>query len=268
MPTPSGQTAPTPGKIGFKGILEFDDIRVGVTNFSVNFDSENPVQSSTARSSSPPAARRSSPANAFSASFKDRLTAEPGKDLPGSLDTEAMRATLSFKDGKVDAFKFDVDTLRVELGGVLTLTATDIRLDTGAVGTEKLLSVGAVGAEVNIGGLIIGGEARNFAILGNGKFKPQLGFGVVLSVGAATGDTFKWPSWLPIHITELGISWPKGIQEYPSEFVLTLSASVTGIHGIKGLHLLGRDRGGEDRRDEATERASSRSRTSRASVSA
>ena len=66
--------------------------------------------------------------------------------------------------------------------------------------------------------------------LGDGTFDTRPGFGVFLSVGAPTGDSFKWPSWLPIQINAIGIQW-RDIQADPSDFVLTLSASVTGIKG-------------------------------------
>ena len=54
---------------------------------------------------------------------------------------------------------------------------------------------------------MIGGEARNFAFLGDGSFKAKPGFGVFLSVGGADGSAFKWPTWLPIRIDPIGIQW-------------------------------------------------------------
>ena len=81
---------------------------------------------------------------------------------------------------------------------MLTITARDFRIDTGAGPTEDLVSFGAVGAEVKIGSLTIGGEARNFAFTRRRHVQGQPGFGVVLSVGGADGSAFKWPTWLPI----------------------------------------------------------------------
>ena len=96
----------------------------------------------------------------------------------------------------------------------------------------------SVGAEVRIGDVVIGGEARNFAFLGNGDFKTKQGFGVFLSIGAADGETFKWPTWLPIQIKDIGIQWPD-IQADPTNFSLTLSASIKEITGIPGLKFSG-----------------------------
>ena len=132
--------------------------------------------------------------------------------------------------------------MEVRLGTYVTLTARDFRLDTGATGDQIMAQFGAVGARVTIGSLSLGGEGRNFAITGSGAFKTLPGFGVFLSVGSATGDAFKWPSFLPIHIDELGITWPD-LQNNPTDFVLIASASVTEIKGIPGLTFSGSVRG-------------------------
>ena len=58
------------------------------------------------------------------------------------------------------------------------------------------------------------------------------------TVGGATGDSFKWPSWLPIHINAIGIEW-KDVENHPEDFVLTLSAAVTGLPGVSGLEFSG-----------------------------
>ena len=91
---------------------------------------------------------------------------------------------------------------------------------------------------MNIGSVAITGEARNFSFHGDGSFHPKPGFGVFLSVGGAGGDSFKWPSWLPIHINAIGITWPD-ISADPTNFTLILSASVKGIQGIAGLEFSG-----------------------------
>ncbi|HXG49304.1 MAG TPA: hypothetical protein VNO52_16895, partial [Methylomirabilota bacterium] len=234
--TPAQSTA-SDGKIRFGSILEFDDIRIGVTNFTVNFDAENPVDFDGSIFVASGGVKFF-PGRPFSATIIDRMTAEPGKDLPGKPDTEAIRLSLTFTDGRVDAFQFDVDTFKVQLGSFLTLTGQDVRLDTGAGPDEFLVRFGAIGAEVKIGSLVIGGEGRNFGFTGDGSFRTLPGFGVFLSVGGTTGDTFKWPAWLPIRINELGVQWDD-IENRPEDFVLTLSASVTGLQGLSGLEFSG-----------------------------
>ncbi|HEX9569566.1 MAG TPA: hypothetical protein VF987_07795, partial [Rhodospirillales bacterium] len=220
----------TPGAaISIAGILELKDIRIGVQNFevvfgqSLDFDGNIFIASGGAKFF---------PGKPISAEISDRLTAEPN-DLPGKPDTEALRATLEFENGKVKAFVFSVDTFKVTLGTFVTLTGRDFFLDTGAADNETLVSFAAVGAEVKVGSLLIGGEARNFGFLGDGTFFTKPGFGVFLSVGSANGESFKWPKWLPIKINEIGIEWPD-IQADPGDFLITLSASITGLQGTGG----------------------------------
>src|SRR5205823_11464143 len=47
-----------------------------------------------------------------------------------------------------------------------------------------------------------------------------------------------WPSWLPVQINSIGITWPD-INADASNFTVILSASVTGINGIGGLTFSG-----------------------------
>ncbi|MHC4428409.1 MAG: hypothetical protein ACYS0D_07370, partial [Planctomycetota bacterium] len=230
----TGATAGQPIKIG--SILEFDDVRVGVQNFEVTFgealDFDGSIFIATGGA-------RFFPGRPISATLSDRLTAEP-EDQPAinKPDTEAARVTLEFENGRVKALQFDVDTFEITLGSFLKLTGRDFMLDTGAADDEELVSFAAVGAEVKVGSLVIGGEGRNFAFLGDGTFVTKPGFGVFLSIGSADGSSFKWPSFLPIRITEVGIQWPD-IQADPLDFVLTLSASVASLEGAPGLQFAG-----------------------------
>ena len=43
---------------------------------------------------------------------------------------------------------------------------------------------------------------------GDGDFVAKPGFGVFIGIGSADGESFKWPSFLPIRITEIGVIWP------------------------------------------------------------
>ena len=57
-------------------------------------------------------------------------------DSPSDSDNEAVRATLDFTGGQISAFKFHADTMLITLGGILTLTARDFYIDTGASATR------------------------------------------------------------------------------------------------------------------------------------
>ena len=154
-------------------------------------------------------------ATSLRASLRDRKAAD-------DPDTEAVRADLSFTDGKVDGFKFKADLLDVGFLGnpdsdVLTLTARDFTIDTTADQNDpaaRVVQFGSVGAQVKIGSLTIGGAARNFGFAPDGSFKPgdpkdaNKNFAVELNADSTDGASLGWPSWLPIQINRLGIEFP------------------------------------------------------------
>ncbi|HPV80387.1 MAG TPA: hypothetical protein PLK64_11350, partial [Dermatophilaceae bacterium] len=239
LPPEAGGLTPSSGvvdeKITFGGILELADIRVGVSGLTVTFGTETTFTGLIYIASG---GAKLFPNGAFGATISDRLTADDRRP-DGTADTEAFRIAVTFAAGKVQAFQMSIDTLEVRLGTFVTLTARDFLLDTGAAGTsDRMVQFGSIGAKVTIGALVIGGEGRNFAIRGDGTFEALQGFGVFLSVGSATGDSFQWPSFLPVRIDALGIQWVD-IQNAPEDFVLTLSATVTGIKGMSGLEFSG-----------------------------
>ena len=74
--------------------------------------------------------------------------------------------------------------------------------------------------------------------LGDGTFKTGQNFGVFLSVGSASGDSFKWPSWLPVQINAIGIEWPN-FNADRGRFLITLSVSITKLPSVAGLKFSG-----------------------------
>jgi hypothetical protein len=233
--TPAG-SANAPSTINFGSLIQFDDLRVGVEDLSVRFGAQATFSGGIYLASG---GVTFLPGKPVTGRISDRTTGEPlDNRIPGVPDNEAVRATLEFADGKVKGFKFFADTLRVQIGSVLTLTARDFSIDTSAGPEQLLVSFGAVGAEVSLGGITLGGEARNFGFNGDGSFRSLPGFGVFLNIGGATGEAFKWPSWLPIRITQIGIQWPS-IETDPTDFTLTLSAAVTGLPAVAGLKFSG-----------------------------
>ena len=128
--------------IDFLGLLQFQDIRVGVTDFGVTFDSNG----------------NASLDNNSSFYFASGgVTFLPGKPVSGTItdgsdaDTEALRATVSFSNGHFDSLKFHVDTLSIQLGSFLTLGAQDFDLNTGAGPDQDLVRFTSVSASLNIG---------------------------------------------------------------------------------------------------------------------
>ncbi|NOR29513.1 MAG: hypothetical protein GQ539_00255, partial [Sulfitobacter sp.] len=226
------------GPIKFGSLLEFDDLRIGVTDFSVVFGQAVTFNGSIFVASG---GAKFAPGKPVSADIRDRTSAEL-TDTVGAPDTEAIRLGLTFTDGRVDGFIWRMDTFRITLGPNLVLTGMDLNLDTGAANDEELISFAAIGAELTVGSVTLMGEARQFAFLGDGSFVTKRGFGVFIGVGSATGATFKWPAWLPIRITEIGVQWAD-IQAAPEKFVLTLSATITGLQGNPGIKFEGTVKG-------------------------
>ena len=221
---------PTSGApIDLFGLLQFDDLRIGVSNFGVTFAPDGT-----------PSLDDGSGITFGSGGVRFL----PGKPVNGQItdgtdaDTNAITATVRFADGEFQSLELTVDTLKINIASVLTLTAQNFKLNTGAGPTQELVSFASIGATLNIGGLGITGEARNFAFMGDGSFRTKPGFGVFLSANGAGGSSFGWMDWLPVKITSLGIVW-RDIQADPSDFKLILSAAVEGIHAIPNLEFSG-----------------------------
>ena len=234
--TQMASSTATDSKIKIGGLLELDDIRIGVRNFEVIFgqglDFDGSIFVATGGATFFPGS------TVFTAKITDRDAANDVR-ADGTPDDEALRFELEFENGRVKGFIIDVDTLEIKIANeLITLTAVDFFLDTGAADDEELVSFVSIGAKVKIGSLLIGGEGRNFAFLGDGTFLAKPGFGVFLTVGSATGESFKWPSWLPVKVNAVGIEWPD-FNSDPGRFLITLSVSVSDLPAVAGLEFSG-----------------------------
>ncbi|HCP10758.1 MAG TPA: hypothetical protein DIT89_00340, partial [Planctomycetaceae bacterium] len=206
------------GDLDFGSVLNLDDVRAGITDFGVSFTGGVAFNGEVYIASG---GAQLFPGRTFSMTFAD------GSDA----DTEAVRAGLTFRDGVPAGFKFNSDQMSMKFGDFLTVSGSKILINTEATGSEYVVSIGAITAEVKAGPLKIGGTIKKFAITGAGNLVTLPGFGVQLSMDQASPDSFKWPSWLPIQLTSLGIQWPD-IQANPSNFALTISAKVKAIPGV------------------------------------
>src|SRR5205085_9836227 len=75
------------------------------------------------------------------------ITHRPNNNAQSSAsNTEAIRLTLTFSNGHVDSFRFDIDQMKIQLGSFLTLSGTDLHLNTGAADNEEMLHVGSIAA--------------------------------------------------------------------------------------------------------------------------
>lgn len=223
------------GTIGIGGIIEFDDIRVGITNFEViagqefSFDGDIFIASGGASFF---------PGSAVSASFRDRTSGTALSGKSEAEDTEAVRAVLEFTDGSPSGFVFYADTFQISFGSVLQITAEDLYINTSASASEEVVSFASIGAALNVGPLSIKGEARNFAFLGDGTFVAKQGFGVFFGGSEDGSSALGLPSWLPLYIDVIGVEWPD-INNNPADFLLTISGGVKEIEGIPGAKFSG-----------------------------
>ncbi len=234
--TSSGAATSNPdGKIRFGSILVLDDIRFIIQNFSYTVDQPVDFNGSIAIASGGAALNIG---QSFSAVITDRPNAANDKRSDGSDDTEAIRLQLDFEGGRVKGFVFEVDTLKIRISNFIEISAVGFELNTAAGADEALVQFIQVGAKVTIGGLELGGEARNFRITGDGRFDALPGFGVFLSVGSASGGSFKWPEWLPIRINAIGLEWPN-FDEAPERFLITLSVAIEGLPSVGTLEFSG-----------------------------
>ncbi|MBT7092794.1 MAG: hypothetical protein HN936_06090, partial [Bacteroidetes bacterium] len=215
--------------INIGNILKFDDIRVGISNFEVIFGQQLEFNGDIFIASG---GAEFLPGQEISAKITDSLYGTTPDGVSEAVDTEAIRATLNFADGRIDGFQFIADNFVIDFASVLTFSTRNVFIDTQAGAGEILASFGSVKASITlVGGLGISGEGRNFAFLGDGSFKALAGFGVFFgSTGAVTGESLGLPSWIPVSVTRLGIEWPD-IEQNPLNFVLTTSVAVTGIEG-------------------------------------
>ncbi|HZI44465.1 MAG TPA: hypothetical protein VFD53_04535, partial [Ilumatobacter sp.] len=101
-------TGSTTDKIRIGSILEFDDIRVIIENFSFTIGDTFTFSGSIAIASG---GAKLFPGNAtFNATITDRVSADDRRN--GRDDTEALRLQLNFDDqGRVEGFVFEIDTL-------------------------------------------------------------------------------------------------------------------------------------------------------------
>ena len=222
--------------VKFGSMLEFDDIRIGVENFGITYGSALQFTGNIYVASG---GATLFPDGPVSATITDSNRATDVDSSTGLPDDEAIRLGISFDDnGQVEGFQFDIDTMEVSIADVVTLRTQDFVLDTTASSNEELVSFTSVSATVEIGSLMLTGEGRNFAFMGDGSFMAKEGFGVFLSVGSATGESFKWPSWLPVKIHSIGIEWDD-FNADSSDFNLVLSLSISSMPSAPGLKFSG-----------------------------
>jgi hypothetical protein len=131
-----------------------------------------------------------------------------------------ITGSLSFATADLGHFTFSASTVNLALGSFLTLNATKISFDSAPAAGGTIASFGSISATLVLpGGLSVNGSGQDFAIGAGGSFITGPNFGVALTVSDA--GSLKWPTWLPIQITHVGIKWPNFSTD-PTNFTLDL----------------------------------------------
>ncbi len=129
---------------------------------------------------------------------------------------------------------FDIGQVTIKVGDALTLVGKKIALDFNPRAGGNIATFGSLAATLN--NLGITGAARNFGISAEGRLAALPGFAVALEV--SDPGKLKWPAWLPIKITAIGLAWPDFNRDL-ADFQIVFSAVATSINGLKGLTVEG-----------------------------
>ncbi|HZZ18395.1 MAG TPA: hypothetical protein VFE25_03450, partial [Opitutaceae bacterium] len=134
----------------------------------------------------------------------------------------------------VSVLTFSIQSVTVQFGSFLTLHGTNITITPEA---STVASFGSLTGTLTMASTSIGATGGNFAVMDDGTFVTLPGFGVALNL-STSASSLLFPSWLPISITSLGLSW-SNFSTDPEDFTIVLGASVTGINGLSGFSVSG-----------------------------
>ena len=126
----------------------------------------------------------------------------------GLLQGDFMGVLGSVNAG-INGFKLELDSMRMDIGNMVTFQAKGIAFDAMALGRrdQSLLSVGSAAVTLDVAGLRIGGSARNFGIQGDGSLRVEKNFAVVMSMKGGGADGLGLPKWMPVSIDTLVLEW-------------------------------------------------------------
>jgi Ca2+-binding RTX toxin-like protein len=153
-------------------------------------------------------------------------------------DEKGIRAAITFAStGELDSLEFSMDSFEIGFAEYVTLSASDVMLDTGAADDELLFSIGEVVGKLEIEDLLsVGIGGGNLGITGAGQFRALPGFGVWIQDADFNQAMQKlgWPEWITVTISYFGLEWPDFAVD-PSDFQISLSGSIDAMFTDLGL---------------------------------
>lgn len=201
------------GDLILGSVLDLKDPSITLTDFSVTFDGTNTTLSASNLSVGVDSA--SVTVGAFVAS------------------ATGLTITVSLTDGSTTIV---ADSLDFQFGSYLSLTGTGISINTDPGNGNDYLTVGSATAALNAGSFSVTGSATSFSVIdNNGTAEFQAGDNFSVTFTSPSSSSLLLPSWLGFSITDFEISWQgNNFNTDPSNFQITLSASITSIQGLPG----------------------------------
>ncbi len=158
-----------------------------------------------------------------------------------SASVSGLEVTLGLTPHDYGQFEVTANSASFALGSYLTLTATStpttpLEFNTAATSGQDIVQFGTVTAQLNAGPLSVTATGQDFGINSKGNFVALTGFGIQASASVAGGidaaGAFKWPTWLPIQVSKLALTWPD-FNDDPSNFSIDISAGInTSLAGL------------------------------------
>ena len=144
-----------------------------------------------------------------------------------------VAATLTHTGGNW-GFNFTANSLGATLGPV-ALSASDVAFNPDATGSEPLVSFNDLSASLTLSKLSVTGQADSpdggsIVIDGDGTLSLPNDFSIGFSVGAGSSGALGWPTWLPIQVSNLVLTWPD-FNDDKTDFTITFSASMNANYG-------------------------------------
>ncbi|MHB1557670.1 MAG: beta strand repeat-containing protein [Isosphaeraceae bacterium] len=162
-----------------------------------------------------------------------------------SASVTGLEVTLGLTPQDYGQFLVTASSASFALGNYLSLTATGtsstpLEFNTAPGSGQDIVQFGTVTAKLDAGPLSVSATGQDFAIDANGNFVALAGFGIAASASAAGGinaaNAFQWPTFLPIQVSSLALSWPD-FNADPSNFSVEISAGINA--SLAGLTLSG-----------------------------
>jgi hypothetical protein len=150
-----------------------------------------------------------------------------------------LSVTVSLAPATLGDLTVTATKLTFQFSSYVSIQATQVAINTAPDSGAAYLSIGTATATLTVSSLSLSGTASNFSIInsnGSPAFKAGTDFTVSFSATPADLDL---PSWLGFNVQQLALHWTD-FTNAPADFDLTLSASITSIHGLpSGIEVSG-----------------------------